>query len=86
MEASGNLCLCQAVAKRLLELLSTKGLTRYALCKNIGMNETTLYNVINNKTHSVNLDTVFWICEGLDISLCDFFDSHYFDKTTIELK
>ena len=75
----------KAVAIRLTKLLKDKNLTRYyALCRKIAMNETTVYNIINGKCKGINLNKLFLIAEGLDMTVQEFLDDAIFDKSNIE--
>ena len=45
-----------------------------------GLGYSTLSNIINGRNHSTTILTLERICEGLDISLSEFFDRDYFNE------
>ncbi len=74
-----------AVAIRLSKLLEEKRMTRYALCRKIAMNESTIYNIINEKCKSINLNTLYLICEGLDMTVIEFLSDKIFEKDNLDI-
>jgi transcriptional regulator with XRE-family HTH domain len=75
----------KAVAIRLVELLRQKGMTRYALCRKIAMSETTVYNIIKGTCKSVNLDTLYLLAQGLEITVIEFLDADIFKPDNIDI-
>ncbi len=75
----------RAVAIRLSKLLQEKKMTRYALCRKVAMSESTLHNIINEKCNSINLNTLYLICEGLDITIIEFLNDDLFKKENLEI-
>ena len=74
----------QAVSKRLLELLDEKDMTQYQLYMKSGLPKSTIGNVVNCTYDSVKLRVLHEICQGLEISLPDFFQSPLFDEYNLE--
>ena len=72
--------LVEAVSKRTLFLLEAKQYTRYKLCKEGGLSESSLAHLINTTINDVKLSTVFAIADSLGVSLKDFFDDPVFDE------
>lgn len=79
-----RLKLNQAVSKRLTELLNQRGMTQYRLNTNSGVPKSTIGNIVNCTFDSVKLRVIHEICQGLGISLTDFFDSPLFDENNLE--
>jgi DNA-binding Xre family transcriptional regulator len=75
----------KAVAIRLTELLRQKGMTRYALCRKIAMSETTVYNIVKGVCKSVNLDTLYLISQGLEMTVGEFLASDIFNAENIDI-
>ena len=67
-----------AINIRLSELLKEKGMSKYALCKKIGLPKTTLKSICSGKTKSLNLKTLLLISFGLDITVSEFLNSDLF--------
>lgn len=70
----------EAVAQRIIELCKEKDLTINALAYKCGLSPSTVYSMLNIKSQNPGVVTIQKICDGLDISLRDFFDSELFDK------
>lgn len=70
----------EAVAQRIIELCKEKDLTINALVYKCGLSPSTVYSMLNIKSQNPGVVTIQKICDGLDISLRDFFDSELFDK------
>ena len=75
----------EAVAIRLSKLMREKNMTRYSLCKKVAMNNTTIYNIMNDRCKDVTLGTIYLICEGLDIDVIEFFNDDIFKKENLEV-
>lgn len=74
----------EAVSARVDELLKAKGMTAYQLHVSSGIGKSSIGNVINCKYPSVKLRIIHEICQGLNIDLCDFFDSPLFKETNLD--
>ena len=74
--------LIEAVNARIDELCREKGITRYRLAEKSALNRSLL--TMMKFTGTVKLSTVSAICDGLGISLKDFFDSPLFDPEKTE--
>lgn len=74
----------QAVSARLTELLKEKGMTQYQLYMRSGVPKSTIGNVINCSYDSVKLRIIHEMCQGLDISLSEFFQSPVFREDDLE--
>lgn len=74
----------QAVSERLKELLAEKNMTQYALYKRCGVPKSTIGNLVNCTYDSVVLRILHELCQGLGISLTEFFDSPLFNEDNLE--
>ena len=74
----------EAVSKRLAELLEQRKMTQYQLFMKSGVPKSTIGNVINCAYDSVKLRIIHEMCQGLDISVNEFFQSPLFDEINLE--
>lgn len=72
-----------AVSKRITELCKQRNMTQYSLSLKSGVPQSTLSTIINCTFSSVKLRIIYEICEGFEISLCEFFDSPLFIRKNI---
>ena len=75
-----------AVADRIIELCNQKNIAINALANISGISPSTLYSVLNEKSQNPGIVTIKKLCDGLDISLRDFFDADIFDDIEQEIK
>lgn len=73
--------LVDAVYKRIVEYVKERKINMNALSNLSGVPRTTIITMTRSNT--VKLSTIYGICEGLNISLQEFFDSPLFDKENI---
>jgi len=76
----------QAVANRLLELCEQKRLSVHALARLSAVPPSTLKNIINGGSQNAGIVTLKKLCDGLEISLYDFFDTDIFKTLEQEIK
>ena len=74
----------QAVSERLTELLKDRGMTQYQLYMKSGVPKSTIGNVINCSYDSVKLRIIHEMCQGMEISISEFFASPLFDESNLE--
>ena len=76
----------EAVAKRILELCETHNIAVNALATMSGISPSTIYSMLNEKSQNPGIVSIKMLCDGLEISLRDFFDSDLFDNLDQEIK
>ena len=76
----------QAVADRILELCKLRGIPPNALSLNAGFSQSTVKSILNNESKNPGVVTVKMLCDGLRITLSDFFDTDVFRSLEQELK
>ena len=76
----------QAVAQRILELCKNRSITVNTLANDAGIPPTTIYSILNTKSKNPGIVTIKQVCDGMDISLREFFDSPIFDKLEQEIQ
>ncbi len=74
----------EAVAKRIAMLCKEKNMTQYQLSMKSGVPQSTLSTIMNCVFPSMKLRIIYEICEGLDISLEEFFRSPLFIRENID--
>ncbi|NOH15482.1 helix-turn-helix domain-containing protein [Clostridium cochlearium] len=76
----------EAVAKRIVELCKIKGITINALANISGVSPSTIYSILNTKSQNPGVVSLQKLCDGLEITLREFFDSNLFDNIEQEIK
>jgi len=74
----------EAISQRLNELLQERKMTQYQLFMKSGVPRSTIGNVINCSYSSVNIRIIHEMCQGLGISITEFFESPLFDENNLE--
>ncbi len=75
-----------AVRLRILELCNEHNITVNKLATLSGITQSTLNNIVNSRNNSTTVSTIKKICDGLNITLIDFFTSCVFDGLEQEIK
>ncbi len=76
----------QAIILRLKQLCEERNLSMYALAYNSGMHGSTIKNIFNGSSKNTGIITIKKICDGLDISLAEFFDTNEFRALEQEIR
>lgn len=74
----------EAVSKRLTELLDERKMTQYQLYMRSGVPKSTIGNVINCSYESVKLRIIHEMCQGIGISVSEFFQSPLFNEYNLD--
>ena len=75
-----------AVRQRILDLCAQRGITVNRLATLSGVTQSTVNNIVSGHNHSATVATVKKLCDGLDITLRDFFDASVFDSLEQEIR
>lgn len=75
-----------AIAKRIIQLCEDKEITTYALAMLCGIDKSTIYSITGDKSKSPEVATIKKICDGLEITLGEFFNTPEFDNLEQEIK
>ena len=86
MKGSVVMNIGDAVRVRIQELLDEKGITLNKLAINSGITQSTLNNIMSGRNKSTTVSTVKKICDGLEITVIDFFNSEIFKNLEQEIK
>ena len=76
----------QAVRERIAELCEEKHITINKLANISGITQSTLNNIMSGRNNSTTISTIKKICDGLEITVTDFFDSPLFLGIEQEIK
>ena len=76
----------EAVVARLIELCEERHLTINKISTISGITQSTVNDIIKGTTASAQISTIKKLCDGLEISVRQFFDSPLFDDLEQELK
>ena len=76
----------EAVAKRILNLCEERNMAVNALASVSGIPPSTIYSMLNEKSKNPGVVSLKKICDGLEISIRDFFNDDLFDDLEQEIK
>ena len=76
----------EAVAQRILELCRERNIAVNALANISGVSPSTIYSMLNQQSQNPGVVSIKKICDGLEITVRQFFDSPLFDETEQEIK
>ena len=76
----------EAVANRILELCKENNITVNKLATLCGITQSTLNNIVNRRNKNQTISTIKKICDGLNITIVDFFNTEDFLNLEQELK
>ena len=76
----------QAVAKRIIELCNDRNIAINALANISGISPSTIYSMLNEKSQNPGVVSIKKLCDGLEITLRQFFDSPIFDDIEQEIQ
>ena len=75
-----------AVSERIIKLCNQKNIAINALANLSGASPSTLYSVLNEKSQNPGVVTIKKLCDGLEISLREFFNDAIFENIEQEIK
>ncbi len=76
----------EATRCRILELCKENNITVNKLAIISGMTQSTLNNIVSGRNKSVTVSTIKKVCDGLEITIQEFFNSKYFDDLEQEIR
>ena len=71
---------------RIIELCNERNISINKLAIMSGVTQSTLNNIISGRNNSVTVSTLKKLCDGLEITICDFFCSKIFEELEQEIK
>ncbi len=76
----------EAVRERILALCREKKLSVIKLCHTSGVAESTIKSILNGESKNPGTVTIKKLCDGLEITLGEFFSTPEFDALEQEIK
>lgn len=76
----------EAVKYRILQLCEEKHITINKLASDSGVSRSTLKNILYGKSKNPGIATIKMLCDGIGISIVDFFNSEVFINLEQEIK
>ena len=76
----------EAVKQRILELCQQQNLSINQLSNMSGVTQSTVHNIISGRNRSTTISTIQKLCDGLGITIEEFFHSELFRHLEQELK
>ena len=70
----------EAVARRIQTLCAERDIAINALANQCGVPPTTIYSMLNEKSQNPGVVSIQKLCDGLDISIREFFNDPLFDN------
>lgn len=75
-----------AVVKRFKSICSQRGITTNELANISGVTPSTVYSLFDDRRGQVSITTIKILCDGLDVTLGEFFSSEEFDSLDQEIE
>lgn len=75
-----------ATAKRIQALCVQRGIAVNALANLCGVSPSTIYSMLNKKSENPGIVSIQKICDGLEISVREFFDDELFENLEQAIK
>ena len=76
----------EAVKERILGLCAERNITINKLGTMSGVTQSTINNIVSGRNNSTTIATIKKLCDGLDITVVDFFSSDVFHHLEQEIK
>ena len=76
----------EAVEKRIIQLCDERKIAINALANISGVSPSTIYSMLNEKSKNPGVVSLKKLCDGLEISIRDFFNCELFDDLEQEIK
>lgn len=68
----------EAVRTRIIELCRQRDISINKLCSLSGVTQSTVNNIVSGRNNSATISTIKKLCDGLDITIQEFFASNLF--------
>lgn len=75
-----------AVVERFKNICSERNIKMNELAVISGVTPSSVYSMLDSKRHNISIVLIKKLCDGLDISLAEFFDSEEFDLLEQEIE
>ena len=75
----------ETVAQRFIELCVERDITVNKLATISGVTQSTVNDIVNHKAKNIGIVTIKKLCDGLDITITEFFDTETFRSLQQEM-
>lgn len=75
-----------AVSARFRNICEARGMALNELANRAGITPSTVYSLFDESRHNVSIRTIKILCDGLEMTLGEFFSSEEFDSLEQEIK
>ena len=75
----------EAVRQRIIQLCQERNISINKLSSISGVTQSTVNNIVSGRNNSVTVSTLKKLCDGLDMSINDFFASDVFSELEQEI-
>ena len=76
----------EAVQKRIIALCEERNISANRLCTISGVTQSTVNNILSGRNNSTTVATIQKLCDGLDITIEEFFHCELFHDIEQEIK
>lgn len=76
----------EAIAQRIIALCNERNIAINALANISGVSPSTVYSMLNEKSKNPGVISIKKLCDGLEISVREFFDCDLFDGLEQEIR
>lgn len=76
----------QATVLRFLEIIAQRGIRPNELANISGVTPSTVYSMLDERRKELSINTIKKLCDGLEITLGEFFSAKMFDDLEQEIK
>lgn len=76
----------EAVRLRILDLCAKQGISVNKLCNISGVTQSTVNNIMSGRNNSTTVSTIKKLCDGLEITVTEFFAADVFNNLEQEIK
>ena len=76
----------QATVSRFQELMDARSIRPNELANLSGVTPSTVYSMLDERRRELSINTIKKLCDGLDITLGEFFSADVFDNLEQEIK
>jgi len=77
---------CKAIAARIIQLCKERNITPNGLSNIAAVPQSTIKSILNGESRNPGAVTIKKLCDGLEITLGEFFSTPEFDKLEQEIK
>ncbi len=75
----------QCVSQRILDLCTERNITVNKLSTMSGVTQSTVNDIVNGKAKNIGIVTIKKLCDGLDITITEFFNTPEFSRLEQEI-